>query len=118
MPMNPLSRNLKVEVIPGFGCAVIVMGLSNRVKKSAIIASGGLNGMENEFNFSEWLVNELEKSGISSKQLAKEIGLSYTAMRYYITEERMPSLRIFILFLDYFNKHIEIVDNGGKDGRN
>ena len=66
-----------------------------------------------EFNFSEWLMNELEKNDISSKQLAKEIGLSYTAMRYYITEDRLPSLRIFTLFLDYFNKHIEIVDNKG-----
>ena len=72
----------------------------------------------NEFNFSDWLIDEMEKKNISSKQLAKETGLSYQIIRFYVTEDRSPSLKNFMLFLNYFNKHIKIVDNGGKDVRN
>ena len=64
----------------------------------------------NEFNFSDWLIDEMEKKNISSKQLAKETGMSYQIIRFYVTEDRTPSLKNFMMFLNYFNKRMNIVD--------
>lgn len=66
--------------------------------------------MKNDFNFSDWLIDMMEKANVSSKQLAKDTGMSYAAIRFYVTEDRNPSLNIFLMFLDYFGKRMEIVD--------
>lgn len=62
------------------------------------------------FNFSDWLIDMMEKTNVSSKQLANDTGMSYVAIRFYITEDRNPSLNTFLMFLDYFGKRMEIVD--------
>lgn len=62
------------------------------------------------FNFSDWLIDMMEKTNVSSKQLANDTGMSYVAIRFYVTEDRNPSLNTFLMFLDYFGKRMEIVD--------
>lgn len=66
--------------------------------------------MKNDFNFSDWLIDMMEKANVSSKQLAKDTGMSYATIRFYVTEDRNPSLNTFLMFLDYFGKRMEIVD--------
>lgn len=66
--------------------------------------------MKNDFNFSDWLIDMMEKTNVSSKQLAKDTGMSYATIRFYVTEDRNPSLNTFLMFLDYFGKRMEIVD--------
>lgn len=34
----------------------------------------------------------IEDAGLTQKQLAKEIGVAYSAMQYWVAGERMPSL--------------------------
>lgn len=62
------------------------------------------------FNFSDWLIDMMEKTNVSSKQLANDTGMSYVAIRFYVTEDRNPSLNTFLMFLDYFGKRMEIVE--------
>lgn len=62
------------------------------------------------FNFSDWLIDMMEEKNVSSKQLANDTGMSYVAIRFYVTEDRNPSLNTFLMFLDYFGKRMEIID--------
>ena len=66
--------------------------------------------MNDSFNFSDWLIDMMEKTNVSSKQLANDTGMSYVAIRFYVTEDRNPSLNTFLMFLDYFGKRMEIVN--------
>jgi transcriptional regulator with XRE-family HTH domain len=67
--------------------------------------------MKDDFCFSEWLMDEMEKRNLTDRQLAKEVGFARMTIWYYITEQRSPSLKTFMLLLDYFNKHLVIADN-------
>ena len=63
-----------------------------------------------DFDFSEWLITELEKRKMSIYELAKKTGLSYVTIRYYIQEKRKPTLGTLEVILKQFGKKVQIVD--------
>ena len=69
-----------------------------------------LKAQQADFNFSEWLMDELEKHNMSVFNLAKQTGLSYMTIRYYVQEKRTPTLGSLEVILDQFGKKLQIVD--------
>ena len=63
---------------------------------------------ENDFNFSTWLVDEMEEHDVTIHDIARAVGISYSTIKYYITEDRSPSLKVFLNLLDFFHKHLTI----------
>ena len=66
---------------------------------------------ENDFNFSIWLVDEMEEHDVTIHDVAKGVGVSYSTIKYYITDDRSPSLKVFLLLLNYFHKRM-VIDGG------
>ena len=66
---------------------------------------------EFEFDFAEWLGNEMEQTGMTIQELADKSGLVKQTIFYYLMGDRSPSLISFILILNAFGKRFEIVDN-------
>ena len=64
-----------------------------------------------EFDFGEWLLDEMEKRGWTCYRLAQITGMSPVSIGYYLTFKRSPTLTSLKLILDAFGKHIEIKDN-------
>ena len=61
--------------------------------------------------FSEWLVDQMEKRHLNCLQLSKLTGLIHPTIAYYITGTRSPKLDTLKLILDAFNMHVEIKEN-------
>lgn len=61
--------------------------------------------------FSEWLLDEMEKRHLNCYQLAKLTGLTHVTIGYYITATRSPTFASLKLILNAFDKHVEIKDN-------
>lgn len=64
-----------------------------------------------EYWFGEWLLDEMEKRGLTKRQLAKMTGMSTVGIGYYIDFKRHPRADSMRIILDALGKHIEIVDN-------
>ena len=52
---------------------------------------------EFEFDFAEWLGNEMEQTGMTIQELADKSGLVKQTIFYYLMGDRSPSLISFIL---------------------
>ena len=63
-----------------------------------------------DFNFSEWLMEELELHKMSVFELARQTGLSYITIRYYLQEKRKPTLGTLEIILKQFGKKLQITD--------
>ena len=66
--------------------------------------------MEDWTEFSEWLKNELEAQGLSSRKLEKLKGISHCTTQEYTRRKRCPSLDMFLRVLDALGKKVMIVD--------
>lgn len=62
-----------------------------------------------EFDFTDWLKNELEHRDISQYSLSKRTGISPQTISGYVKGTRSPSLYSFLVVLEALGKKIEIV---------
>ena len=67
-----------------------------------------------EFDFAEWLAEEMDRQGISINELAEKAGVHRLTIQYYLEYKRLPNLATMLIILDALGKRIEIV---GKDGK-
>lgn len=61
-------------------------------------------------DFGQWLDEQLKRTGMTRKELAKRAGVSVPIIRYYITGERTPRLDSLQVILKVFGKKIDITD--------
>lgn len=64
-----------------------------------------------EFEFAIWLEKELRKRHIKNIELAKDAGISPSAISRYLSYDRTPTLKTLLAILDVLHMHIEIVNN-------
>ena len=63
-----------------------------------------------EYDFGDWLLNEMEKHGYNREQLAKKAGIHKVSVGCYLNYSRLPNLSTFLLILDALGKKMKIVD--------
>ena len=62
-----------------------------------------------EFDFAEWLAEEMDRQGISINELAEKAGVHRLTIQYYLEYKRSPKLSTLKVLLDALGKRIEIV---------
>lgn len=62
-----------------------------------------------EFDFAEWLAEEMDRQGISINELAEMAGVHRLTIQYYLEYKRLPNLATMLIILDALGKRIEIV---------
>lgn len=67
-----------------------------------------------EFDFAEWLAEEMDKQNISTNELAEKAGVHRLTIQYYLEYKRLPNLATMLVILDALGKRIEIVEKDGE----
>ena len=65
-----------------------------------------------EDEFSDWIVDEMDKRGLDVKALAKKTGVCKTIVYAYIKGERLPNMYTFSQLLKVFGLKMQIVEGG------
>lgn len=63
-----------------------------------------------EEEFSDWLIDEMDRRNLTIRKLSEISGLSKMALTYYITGRSVPRMDSFVLLLKAFGKELRIVD--------
>lgn len=63
-----------------------------------------------EEEFTDWLIDEMDKNNLTIRQLSEKSGLSKMALTYYITGRSVPRLDSLGLLLKAFGKKMMFVE--------
>lgn len=63
-----------------------------------------------DFDFAEWLLDEMEAIGITTKQLAKQSGMTAEGIRNILYENRRPRFDTLFVITRALGKKVVIVD--------
>lgn len=66
--------------------------------------------MADNFSFGAWLREELQRRGMTGKELARKAGVTARAVYHYLGGDRSPSVETASWLLEALGKRFEIVD--------
>ena len=67
--------------------------------------------VNNDFHFDTWLRDEMQKRGITQKELAEKSFVTCATISYYMNNQKMPTVRTLDLLLNALDMHMEFIPN-------